>query len=284
MMTPASARYADHDRLSVFTGSLLLTLAFMRFLVAPARPIVRANVFGSPLGLNLSVNDLMLLIILGLSVTAIASLLHAHPLAQEGEIEHPYMYWIVPALLNLALAAWLMRITNLGTWVVILLACGGLIPFTLSVECQAVSEKHRRTRWLQSCQTTLIQLTALIVLTLIYEARIRSLLSATAVSLVAILLAGRLFWITASQIPRAFRYAGIVGLIMGQVTWGLNYWRLSSIQGGLILWLVFYVVVGLVQQFLQGQLDDGRSGRRILLEYGGVAIVTLLLITLIASS
>ncbi len=281
-MSPASSPHVDHDRLSVFTGSLLLTLAFMRFLVAPARPIVQANVFGSPLGLSLSLNDLMLLIILGLSVTAIASLIHAHPLARQGEIEHLYMFWIVPASLNLALATWLMRITNLETWMIVLLACAVLIPFTLSVECQAVSVQQRRARSLQMSQTILVQLTALIVITLIYEARIRSLLSATAVGIVTTLLAARLFWIVAGQLPRAFRYAGIAGLILGQVTWGLNYWQLSSIQGGLFLWLVFYVVVGLVQQFLQGRFDDGRSVQRILLEYGGVAIVILLLITLVA--
>jgi hypothetical protein len=187
-------------------------------------------------------------------------------------------------LLNLALATWLMRISSLGTWIAVLLACGVLIPFALTVECRALAVEQRRTQWLRLSQRALVHLTALLVFTLIYEARIRSLLSATAIGLITVLLAARLFWIHTDRLATAFRYAGMAGLILGQITWGLNYWRITSIQGGLILLLVFYVVVGLVQQFLKGQLDDGQIGRLILVEYGGMAIVMLLLITLIAPS
>jgi hypothetical protein len=128
----------------------------------------------------------------------------------------------------------------------------------------------------------LVHLTAVALFTFIYDARLRSLLSATAISLVTVLLATRLFWESKDDLAQAFQYGGVTGLIIGQVTWGLNYWRLSGLQGGLCLLLVFYVVVGLIQQFQQGQLDDDLNGRRIILEYGGVAIVTLSLVALAA--
>ncbi len=128
----------------------------------------------------------------------------------------------------------------------------------------------------------LVHLTAVALFTLIYNARLRSLMSATAISLATVMLSARLFWVSKSNLTRALQYGGVTGLILGQVTWGLNYWRLSGLQGGLFLLLVFYMVIGLIQQFQQGQLDDGRNTPRIILEYGGVAIVTLLLVALAA--
>jgi len=108
------------------------------------------------------------------------------------------------------------------------------------------------------------------------------LLSATTVALVATVLSARLFWTQTEELGRAFRYGGAVGLILGQVTWGLNYWRLSGLQGGLLLLLMFYVCVGLIQRVLSGQLIDGKVSRRALIEYGGVTIIALIVIAFVA--
>jgi hypothetical protein len=68
-------------------------------------------------------------------------------------------------------------------------------------------------------------------------------------------------------------YAVITGLILGQATWALNYWRLDSLTGGLVLLLLFYNVVGLAQSAIQGPIR-----RRILIEHILLTIVGLALI------
>jgi hypothetical protein len=278
-MTDIESR-VDYDRLSVMAGILLLVMALTRFLELPARPLMRTTILGSSLGIDLSVANLMRLIILGLSITAISSIVSNHPLKQRGQLEHRYMYWIVPSLLTLALATWQNRIVSLEGWIAALLTSAILIPVAMTVEYHAVDPAVRARRPHRWQQLALIHLTAVILFTLIYDARIRSLLSATAVLIAASLLATRLFWMHQIGLGRAFKYGGVAGLVLGQMTWGLNYWRLSGLQGGLFLLLVFYVVVGLVLQYLQGQFDDDRHGRRVLLEYGAVAIVILSLIVL----
>ena len=46
-------------------------------------------------------------------------------------------------------------------------------------------------------------------------------------------------------------YGAIVGLLLGQITWALNYWPLlPGLTGGLLLLLSFYLTVGIAQQGL----------------------------------
>lgn len=253
----------------------MLALALSRLLETPVRPLLSVTVFGSPLAFNLSATAVMGLIILGLVITGVASLLHSHPLAQSGRLNRRFMFWILPGLLAIAMAGWLGRIENASAWAAAVLSCVVLLPLTLLVEYGAVDDQQRgQTSWLRWSQMALVHLTAVILFTLIYSTRTRSLLSGTAVLLVAALLATRLLWIYTS-LERAVTYGVVVGLILAQMTWVLNYWRLSGLQGGLLLLLLFYVFTGLIQQFIQGQF-----GRRIVLEYSGVALIALLLIVL----
>lgn len=277
-----SDKQVDHDQLGVLAGVLLLAIVLMRFSDVPVRPLFQTTVLGSALGLRFSVANLMLIIILGLSLTGVTSLVRRHPLAQRGQVEAWTMFWIMPGLLNLALASWLHRIARLETWIVALSITALLISMGMVVQYRAVDPITRQSRSLRWQQTALIHLTAVFLYTLIYDARIRSLLSATAILFTTTLLAARLFWINGIPASRVYVYGGLVGLILGQMTWGLNYLPLSGMQGGLCLLLVFYVIVGLLQQFLQGQFENGPGSRRVLIEYGGVALAILLLIALAA--
>jgi hypothetical protein len=68
-----------------------------------------------------------------------------------------------------------------------------------------------------------------------------------------------------------------MALVLGQLTWVLNYSRLSSPQGGALLLLAFYTLAGLMQQYLAGRFD-----RQVVQEYGAVALIGVLLLALIA--
>ncbi len=273
----------DYDRLSVLTGVLLLALVMMRFLELPELPLLQATVLGSPIGFDLSAGSLMILITLAMSITAVASMVGSHPLSEERMVQHGYMFWIVPGLLIMALAVWLNEIDELRAWIAGIVASAVIIPVALSVECRAVDETQRSQRSLSWFQQSLIYLSAVIFFALIYDARLRSMLSVSLVALISALLSIRLFWITAASPGELVQYGVVTGLIVGQMTWGLNYWGLSGMQGGLLLLLAFYLVAGLIQQFLQGQFNGNQTSRRILLEYGGLAFVALFLIVFAAS-
>ncbi|HXF63636.1 MAG TPA: hypothetical protein VNK95_18580, partial [Caldilineaceae bacterium] len=117
---------------------------------------------------------------------------------------------------------------------------------------------------------------ALLLFLFVYQTRTRSLLSGTLVAVTAVLLAAEILRTATDRPSTALTYGGIVGLILGQVTWALNYWVLPGLTGGLLLLLIFYLLVGIAQQGLQGRLT-----RRVLFEFGVFAVVALVLIALV---
>jgi intracellular septation protein A len=183
------------------------------------------------------------------------------------------MYWIVPSLLVTALATWLVSVTDTGLWTAGLLVSSVLIPLALAAEYTAVNPEQGRRTVLQWGQTVLIHLLAFIIFARIYDINARSLLSGTAVLLITTLLAARLFWPVVEDSAEAFLYGATAGVLLGLMTWVLNYWRLTSLQGGLLLLALFYVVVGLIQQYLYG-----RFSRQVVIEFGGVGVLALLVI------
>lgn len=265
----------DRDRLSVVTGGLLLALALARLLDVPPRSF-QVTVFGSPLGLNLSETTILLLIIGGMAASGIESLVRAHPLVRRKGGQRTVVYWIVPALLSVALASWLSRITDVGLWILGLIVAAVLIPLALMAEYAAVSPQLRRDTWLQWAYGVLIHLVGLILFSALYDARLRGLLGAPFLFFGATLLAARLFWTQTNQARRAVLYGAVAGLLLSQLLLVLNYWPLSSLQGGLALLLAFYLLAALLGRIL----TLGRLERRFVLEYGGVTLLALLAILL----
>jgi hypothetical protein len=176
----------------------------------------------------------------------------------------------------LGLAGWLNQAADLGLWTLGVIGSAVAVPLALAAEFAAVARPGRERTLLEWGQTALIHLVAFLLVALIYEARARTLASGTAVTVVTALLAGRLFWHRLRSGRRALLYGATVGILLGQSTWVLNYWRLNSLQGGLFLFVLFYALAGLIQQYL-----DGRLERQVALEYTGISLGALLLVGLL---
>jgi hypothetical protein len=264
----------DRDRLSVLSGALILGLALGRFLETPVRPVA-VNILGSPLGVNLSATTLLLLATLGLGATAAESLVRSHPVARRGEMGRSVMYWIMPALLALGLAAWLLAFDEVGIWTAGMLACAILVPLALAAEYAHVDAENRQRPAVRWGERALIFVVAFLLFSRIYDVQIRALLGGTAVFAVGALLAARFLWFDAGSGRQAFLYGGTIGLLMALFSWAINYWSLSAMQGGLLLLVLFYGLVGLFQQSLAG-----RFSRQVALEYTVVFLVGLLIVVL----
>ncbi|MDQ7029161.1 MAG: hypothetical protein Q9O62_04970 [Ardenticatenia bacterium] len=73
------------------------------------------------------------------------------------------------------------------------------------------------------------------------------------------------------QVRKTWAYSAIIGLLLGELIWVLNYWRISGLMGGTLLMVGFYFLTGLAQLELRGRLS-----RRLVAEYAGVALLALL--------
>ncbi len=81
--------------------------------------------------------------------------------------------------------------------------------------------------------------------------------------------------VPAAPWPRALLYAAVVALAVGEITWALNYWPLNGLFGGAFLLSSFYFLIGILSHHLQERLS-----RRLMAEYGVVAIAGTLLIAI----
>ncbi len=116
--------------------------------------------------------------------------------------------------------------------------------------------------------TILIHVLAFFSLAMIYINKVRSIFSATTVLIVAVLLLVQLTEGEDVLFARRLVYGLVGGIMLGQITWVLNYWKATGWTGGAALLVCFYLAAGLILS----QVRDG-TRRRDILEYGSVSIV-----------
>jgi len=265
-----SVNRPERDKLSVLSGALLMGVVLVRFLESPANTY-GTDVFGSRLGIDLSATNLMLLISGGMGITAIELLVRSHPIALRAMLTRSLVFWILPGLLMVGLVSWSGTIEDLGYWAAIIIASAFMIPVTLANEYAAVDPEQRQGPRMILKQFVIAYLVAAMFIIRVYDLQLRALIGSTAIVLLSTLLAYRLFWIYLDSLSIVLRFAVPTGLLIGILSWAVSHLPIIPIQRGLILFVMFYFVVGLLHQKL-----SGRFGRHVVLEYGGIsALVTL---------
>lgn len=264
----------DRDRLSVLLAVLTLGGVLFRLIELPEQ-VWRLQVLGSPLEIHVSDTLLLITLMIGLVCTGTSLVLHDHPLLQEHSGRPIYISWILPAVLA-GLSAYLLSLApTLPIWIAGLVVVGIGIGLTVSAEYTAVSPDGPGYPAARLALNVLAYLLTFALFAVIYQTRTRSLVTATLTLLAATLLALDLLSVADVPLARMLPFAGIVGLIVGESTWALNYWQVSAWVAGLLLLLIFYVAVNVAHQHLLGQLRAS-----ILVEFAVVTIVVLAVVLL----
>jgi len=260
------------DRASVLIWVVLMGLAAQRLLALPTI-VVAGGVLGSPVAITVTTNTVLGLILAGLAASGAEAIVRAHPLSHSGESGPHWLAWGVPVAL-IGVAVFLLPVAPSRLyWLVGLTLTGIALGLSLAgiyYTMDPFATGYRRARLGMNALTYGI---ALVLYLVVYRTRARSIVSATEIMLVSGLLALEL--LRGSQRPTVSLalYAVIAGVVLGQATWVLNYMRLQSLTGGLVLLVIFYNVVGLSQNAIQG-----RIGRRVAIEYGLITVAALAMI------
>ena len=285
------------DRASVMIWMVLLGLAAQRFLALPERSFT-AIVLGSPITLTVTDNVILGALLAGLVASGTEAVVRSHPRNQRGRIRRDHIdsprraidpgakiegaslassghwvFWGLPIALIAVAILLLPFAPSVVYWVIGLVGTGLALGFSMAGIFYTIDPFQPGYRRARLGLNALTYAAALVLFLVVYRTRVRSIVSATEVMLVSGLLALEL--LRGSERPTVLMalYAGITGLVLGQATWALNYWRLDSLTGGLVLLVIFYDVVGLSQHGLQGRIR-----RRVLLEYGLITLAAMALI------
>lgn len=182
--------------------------------------------------------------------------------------------WIFPAV---TMAAGLMIIAvyhdrrwwyvaPVVVWLALLI---GTIARALLAEPEGFGHDVART-----ALTVVTYVTAFILLAMIYINKLRSIYSASAVTFVCILLLLQMTDGETVPLVRRVVYALAGGLLVGQVTWIINYWSATGWTGGAFLLATFYLIGGLSAAQLRGGIQPFD-----VVEFGGVALVAIAIVS-----
>jgi hypothetical protein len=265
------------DRISVATWVVVFGLGVSLLLEIPTTQIT-FRALGSPITLSLSAGNVMALLLAVAAAAGTESIVRLHPRFPRRHRSATWAYWALPMAIASITVVLLPLVPTRLLQVIVMLVAGGLLAvafYSLYATVEPGQPGFRRARF---ALDALSYGAALLLFLFVYQTRTRSLLSGTLVSLTATLLAIEILRTSTSKTSLVLIYGAVVGLLLGQITWALNYWPLlPGLTGGLLLLLSFYLAVGIAQQGLQKRLT-----RRVLIEFAIFGAVALTLIVIFA--
>ncbi|PZR95848.1 MAG: hypothetical protein DLM69_11285 [Candidatus Chloroheliales bacterium] len=248
----------------------------------------------------------LLLVVAALGVEATV---HAHPHTHlwpfprlhlgKLTLEFAPRYWTLPALLTLGAALFLRIFANDAIVALILVITAIALTLVFIAQYHSLDAQDKYFGVATLGLNIIAYLAAFALFGSIYYAKERSLVSAPTVLAVAALLSYEIFTRSsglgygvlgtgvgrfAPEAANALRSRALVlaisaGLLLGEVTWALNYWPVSALVGGMFLLLSFYIVVGLMSLYLTGGLNGRAVVEFTLVGISGMIIVFLISFT-----
>jgi hypothetical protein len=273
---PHDHRGVDYrDRISIATWVVVFGLGVSLLLEIPTTQVT-LRALGSPVTLSLSAGTVMALLLAIAAAAGTESIVRLHPQFPRRLRSATWAYWALPMAIASITVVLLGQVPTRLLQVIVMLLAGGLLAvafYSLYATVEPGQPGFRRARFVLDA---LSYGAALLLFLFVYQTRTRSLLSGTLVSLTAMLLAIEILRTSTPRTSQVLIYGAVVGLLLGQITWALNYWPLlPGLTGGLLLLLSFYLAVGIAQQGLQGRLT-----RRVLVEFtifGALALVLIII-------
>ncbi|MBI2304964.1 MAG: hypothetical protein HYU86_09515 [Chloroflexi bacterium] len=199
-------------------------------------------------------------------------LLRAHPRWPGYPTAHPLKICLLSTLLVPVASLFIRSVVN-DYWMVMGVAISGaLAAAILLAEFGALDYRNRGYSVARFFITTMNYLLIFGTYYVVDTLRLPIWGAITVVMIVSSLMARELFR-DESHGQRPEVYAAVVGLIMGEIRWGLEFWSMGAVQAGLFMLLIFYMVSGLVQHHLTLSLD-----KKTVMEFMVVAGVSLALL------
>lgn len=230
---------------------VVITLATASFVRLPGRTVF-LRALGSEVSYEFSGAAQYTLLLTGIVCSGLVFVLRAGRRARSRTLVEAASFWGLP--LQLVLTA-LLLLDSLSWWgfqIGLAVLTGVVLAIVVALQARSAEEDVGRARLILNAITYAL---ALLVFTAIYGMRLRSMLSATALSVSATLLAAELFRDIDTPIDQVWGWSALVGLLIGETTWALNYTRLSPRAGAVLLLAAFYALSGIIQQHLWQRLD-----------------------------
>ncbi len=276
---PTTTLIDYRDRISIATWLLVFGMGLRLLFTMPSGLSYDFEAFGSPITIAITDYVVAALLLGTLAASCTESVISVHPALARRSLQsarRTWAFWSLPTALTVIAVVILpyaptRELQVLGVLIYAVMIATTFYSLYATVEVGLTG--YRRGR---AVLNALTYGSALLLFVIVYQTRTRSLLSGTMVAATATLLTIELLRSSAKNTTISIQYGLAVGMVLGQMTWALNYWPINELTGGLLLALIFYLMVGIAQLGLEGRLR-----RRVLMEYAAFALIALALIAAI---
>lgn len=217
----------------------------------------------------------LLLVLSGLAAIGTDAIVRHHPRAAFDRIDDTALYLFVPVLFTLSSGIFLEDVAS--GYISVVLGLASVVPFWLILRAEyesvdRTSEMFQATRLVLNGATYVI---AFLFFATIYDFELSLFSSAFAAGIVSVLLAIEVLREEGMDTVRTIFYSVAIGFLLAEAAWSAHFLPLDASAAAVFLLLAFYLMTGLMHNYLGGRLN-----RRTASEFGVVAVAGLVIITL----
>ncbi|MEO8082945.1 MAG: hypothetical protein ABI780_03925 [Ardenticatenales bacterium] len=273
------AEYPPGDRSVVLISLVLTGIAVASLPTIPPLKL-SLSVLGSPLGIAIDGVWLIGALVVVMTAVGMDAIVRMETGHEHVDVRYAATFWILPCLVTLAAAVAIPRLhaqagSWIGQWVASVILLGGLLTLVIVAERHTMRQDDVHYRSARLGLNFATYSAALALYAAIHFLHQRSLISVPTVMLVTFPLALELLRSSEEQLDNTWFHAGLVAIVLGELTWAINLLGMSALRGGGVLLVAFYAFSGIAQQHLAGRLTP-----RVVIEYVSTAVVGLVLIGL----
>jgi len=230
--------------------------------------LIKLTVLGSELSLSIGTAAQFGILLTALVCLSTDMTVRSHPNLPVRSLGYSITFWILPSVITFSSFLILPQISNWLGRVITIGLVSVLLYLVFSMQYHAMDYSGRRSWPAKLGLQVAVYLAALIFFVVISSSSMRAIISATSVFAVSAMLSLELVRELESKSRRIWLYAIIIGLVMSECKWALNYIKMDARIGGATLLLLYYALTGLTRSMLQKRLNS-----RVILEYGLVATI-----------
>lgn len=185
--------------------------------------------------------------------------------------------WVLPGLFVVGSYLFIRLFQDFAWQVVGTVVSALLLLLVIIAQYYTVGRQERFYGWSIIGLNIATYIAGFLLFTSIYVNKWRALESAPFIAIVTLLLSYELLRPTKAPARTILIYSIVLAVVLAEVTWALNYWKVVVMIGGIVPLLIFYLLAGVLQSHLTKNLN-----RAVLREYALIAIVVIAFITYVA--
>ncbi|MEI7556473.1 hypothetical protein [Candidatus Chlorohelix sp.] len=181
--------------------------------------------------------------------------------------------WIIPGMLVVGSYLFIRLFADAVVQISGTILFSLLILLVVIAQYYSLGRQSRYYGWAVIGLNITTYLTGFLIFSSVYVNKWRAFISAPLIGLTGLLLAYELLRQTRAPGGKVLTACLITGIILGEVAFALNYWAVSALVGGIVPLLICYILIGLLQAHLTGNLN-----KAVLREYLAVSVISIALV------